>query len=102
MRVRISYSVDLDDVPGECARMLHDSLEHVEEVREEISELIKQLDDDKAQAWLTKDKINRCREKLAKLDTILADNDMILEGYFKAKEPEVEDVSEGWFGKSSG
>ena len=95
MRVRISYSVDLDDVPSVCAGMLHDSLEHVEEIREEISELIKQLDDDKAQAWLAKDKIERCREKLAKLDAILADNDMILEGYFKAKEPEAEDVSEG-------
>ena len=52
MRVRISYSVDLDDVPAECARMLHDSIEHMEEVREEIGELVKQLDDDKAQAWI--------------------------------------------------
>lgn len=95
MRVRISYSVDLEDVPGECARMLHDSLEHVEEVREEISELIKQLDDDKAQAWLVKDKIDRARQKLAKLDAVLSDNDMILEGYFAAKQPEVPDVSEG-------
>ena len=46
-------------------------------------------------AWLVKDKIQRCRAKLAKLDSALADNDMILEGYFKAKEPEAEDVSEG-------
>jgi len=98
MRVRISYTVDLKDVPLECARMLHDSLEHIEEVREEISSLVSQLDDDKAQAWLVKDKIKRCRENLAKLDAILADNDLILEGYFSAKEPEVEDVSEGWFG----
>jgi len=95
MRVRISYSVDLEDVPSECARMLHDSIEHIEEVREELSELIKQLDDDKAQAWLVKDKIIRCREKLAKLDTILADNDLILAGYFSASDKEVEDVSEG-------
>lgn len=95
MRVRISYSVDLEDVPLECARMLHDSIEYIEEVSEEINELIKQLDDDKGQAWLAKDKIERCRKKLAKLDAILADNDMILEGYFSAKEPEVEDVSEG-------
>ena len=29
------------------------------------------------------------------MDAILADNDLILEGYFSAKEPEVEDVSEG-------
>jgi len=95
MRVRISYTVDLEDVPLECARMLHDSIEQIEELREEISELVKQLDDGKTQAWLAKDKIDRCREKLAKLDSILADNDMIIQGYFSAKEPEVEDVSEG-------
>ena len=95
MRVRISYSVDLEDVPSECARMLHDSLEHVVEVEEEISSLVSQLDGDRAQDWLVKDKIKRCREKLAKLDSILADNDLILEGYFKTKDPEVEDVSEG-------
>tara|TARA_Y100000592_G_C5345542_1_gene256338 strand:+ start:466 stop:753 length:288 start_codon:yes stop_codon:yes gene_type:complete len=95
MRVRISYSVDLDDVPSECARMLHDSMELMEEVREDIGELVKQLDDGKTQAWIIKDRIKRCRENLAKLDATLADNDMILEGYFSAKEPEVEDVSEG-------
>ena len=95
MRVRISYSVDLEDVPAECARMLHGSMEQIEEIREDISNLVNQLDDGKAQAWITKDRIKRCREKLAKLDSILADNDSILEGYFKAKNPEVEDVSEG-------
>ena len=95
MRVRISYAVDLEDVPSECARMLHDSMEQIEEIREEIQELVKQLDDNKAQAWLVKDKLNRCRQKLAKLDLILADNDMILAGYFSAKDPEVEDASEG-------
>ena len=97
MRVRISYSVDLEDVPLECARMLHDSLEHIEEIKEEVLSVVKQIDDDKAQAWLIKDKIERCRNKLAKLDSVLSDNDMILEGYFKAKDPEDEDVSEGWF-----
>ena len=95
MRVRISYSVDLEDVPSECARMLHDSSEQIEKIREDISNLVNQLDDDKAQAWIAKGTIKKCREKLAKLDAALADNDMILEGYFSAKEPEVEDVSEG-------
>jgi len=57
MRVRISYTVDLEDVPLECARMLHDSIEQIEELREEISELVKQLDDGKTQAWLAKIKL---------------------------------------------
>ena len=95
MRVRISYAVDLDDVPLECARMLHSSMKQFEEIRDDINNLVNQLDDNKAQAWIVKDRIKKCREKLAKLDSILADNDMILEGYFSAKEPEAEDVSEG-------
>jgi len=95
MRVRISYSVDFKDVPLECARMLHDSLKLVEEVKEEISTLVNQLDDGKAQTWLVKSSIDRCRKKLAKIDSVLVDNDAILEGYHKTKEPEVEDVSEG-------
>ena len=95
MRVRISYSVDLKDVPLECARMLYDAVEQMKEAGEEIDDVVKLLDDDKAHAWIIKDRIKKCREKLAKLDATLADNDMILEGYFSAKEPEVEDVSEG-------
>ena len=44
-----------------------------------------------------KDQIDRCRRKLAKLDALLADNDLILDGYFATKEPrEADDVaSEG-------
>ena len=97
MRVRISYSVDLEEVPLECARMLRDCVQQIEEVQEDILELVKQLDSAKSQGWVFKDRINKCREKLAKFDSILADNDMILEGYFSTKQPkENEDVaSEG-------
>ena len=95
MRVRISYSVDLEDVPIECARMLHDATDQIEEVRQEIEELVKLLDDGKAHVWLVKDRIDRARKDLAKIDSALADNDLIMQGYFAAKEPEGEDVSEG-------
>jgi predicted nuclease with TOPRIM domain len=97
MRVRISYSVDLEDVPSECARMLQENLEHLNEVHREIESLIDKLDDTETVAWQVKDQIDRCRQRLAKLDMVLADNDLILEGYYNAKNPkENEDViSEG-------
>ena len=97
MRVRISYSVDLDDVPKECARMLQESLEHSGEIHREIESLIDKLDNTEGIAWQIKDQIARCRQHLAKLDAVLADNDMILEGYYSARQPkEVDDVvSEG-------
>ncbi len=97
MRVRISYSVDLEDVPKECARMLQESLGHLSETHRDIESLIDKLDNDEAIAWQVKDQIDRCRKYLAKLDMVLADNELILEGYYETKETkEYEDVaSEG-------
>jgi hypothetical protein len=97
MRVRIGYSVDLEDVPSECARMLQESLEHLGEAQREIESTIDKLDDADSVGWQIKDQIDRCRQRLAKLDMILADNDLILEGYYDAKKSKEYDdvVSEG-------
>ena len=99
MRVRISYSVDLEDVPDECARRFQEGLECVGDLHREIESLIDKMDPQNKHAygWQIKDQIDRCRQNLAKLDIMLADNDSILEGYHQAKEPkENEDVvSEG-------
>mgnify|MGYP003151431270 CR=1 FL=1 len=94
MRVRISYSVDLDDVPNECARMLNDSLKMLNKVHEEIESLIHQLDNGSAVDWQVEHKLSRCRTSLAKIDMVLEDNGMILEGFYSSKNPkEEEDVS---------
>ena len=90
MRVRISYSVDLDDVPNECARMLEDSIQHLSDTQEEMERLIDILIDDRGIGWQVNERVDRCRQKLAQLDAVLADNRMILEGYYAAKEPEEE------------
>ena len=90
MRVRISYAVDLDDVPDECARMLEDSIQHLSDTQEQIERLIDILSSNCGVGWQIKERIDKCRQKLAKLDSILADNDMILEGYYAATEPEEE------------
>jgi hypothetical protein len=93
MRVRISYSVDLDDVPNECSRMLAEALEKLGDIHRDIESLIDQLDTDAGVGWQVKDKITRCRQSLAKIDSVMVDNDMILEGYYGAKnKKEDEDV----------
>jgi len=96
MRVRISYSVDLEDVPDECAERLQKSLLQINEVHIEIEELIDQLGARQCQDWIVEHKIAKCRENLAKLDSVLADNQLILEGYYSTKnhDQEVEDVSD--------
>ena len=97
MRVRISYSVDLDDVPKECARMMQENLEHVIEIHREIESLVDKMQSADGVGWQIKAQIERCRQRLTKLDMVLADNQSILDGYYSEKESkEVEDVaSEG-------
>jgi Mg2+ and Co2+ transporter CorA len=97
MRVRISYTVDLEDVPSECAKRFVESLEEVNEVHREIESLIDKMDDTEMVGWQIKDQIDRCRRRLAKLDVLLTDNDMILDGYFATKKSEEADdvASEG-------
>ena len=97
MRVRISYSVDLEDVPNECSRMLVETLNKLGDIHRDIESLIDLLDNETAIGWQTKDKLDRCRKGLAKIDIALEDNDMILQGYFETKgfHKEDEHVSEG-------
>ena len=96
MRVRISYSVDLEEVPKECSRMLQEAADRARETSEEIESLSDQLYAGNFVPWIAKDRIRKCRETLAKIDLILSDNDMIIEGYGQAIQPEgEEDVSEG-------
>lgn len=94
MRVRISYSVELEDVPAECSRMLQEAADLVAQVNEEIDSLVDQLNSGKAVAWRVKDYIDHSRKKLAKVDAVLADNVMILEGFFRSQEPQQEENSD--------
>ena len=97
MRVRISYSVDLEDVPSECARMLNETLQKLGETHAAIESLIDQLDEKNVVDWQVKSKFDNCRQNLARVDSTLADADMILEGYFSTKQPKEDEdvVSEG-------
>ena len=97
MRVRISYTVDLDDVPSECSRMLQDAASEVNKIYEELESLVDCINTDDIVEWRIKDSIDRCRQKLAKIDLMLSDNDMILAGYFSTKNSEGSEdvVSEG-------
>jgi len=96
MRVRISYSVDLEDVPLEVARLLDGSLNKVCLIRDELETLIYDVENDTIDAHRAGKTIQELRQDLAKLDHELSDSDSILQGYFQATtEPEVNDVSEG-------
>ena len=83
MRVKISYSVDLDQVPAHATSMLNkgaqelkyivDKLEIIESCLNSEGNMIKILDD-----------ISSVREKMFKVDTQLGDIVAILSGYERA------------------
>tara|TARA_E500000178_G_C16977035_1_gene733881 strand:- start:1285 stop:1596 length:312 start_codon:yes stop_codon:yes gene_type:complete len=103
MRVRISYAVDLADVPGEVVRMLEDNSRKLQELLNDNENLIRGLEDKTIPAYRVKDTIQNIRMNLGKLDSIYADNDSILEGYYQALQAqpgavmpeEVDDASQG-------
>lgn len=96
MRVRISYSVELEEVPEECRRMLTMSSALLQDIENEIDNLIASIDLGEANPEFSLQRFDSWRKKLAKIDFVLADNQAILQGYFTAKNPSEEDhVSEG-------
>lgn len=81
MKVKISYTVNLDDVPDEVLKML--DLDYLFVLNEEYTELIKDLSDNNIEKVLLH--IDDFRIKLANLDIKLGDAQSILDGYMKAR-----------------
>lgn len=91
MRVRISYSVELEEVPKEVVRLLDESVNKLCLIRDNIESLIYEIESDTVSGHRSKEVFKEIREELAKIDYELADSDSILQGYHKAiKEPEEE------------
>jgi len=75
MRVKIQYSVDLEDVPNQVARLLPEGWE-ISDIKESLAEI--EPDTDPIQAMKTIDYI---RKQLFSLDNRLEDCYSILQGY---------------------
>ena len=96
MRVRISYSVELEEVPQEVSRILDETLNKVSGLRDMIEALMYDIENDTIDSDRCKLTFQELRQQLAIADYELADSDSIMQGYFGAKkEPEEENVSEG-------
>jgi hypothetical protein len=100
MRVRISFSVELEDVPLEVSRLLDQVGHDSEVITDEVNSLISDIESGSIDAHRTKVTIEGLRQKLAKMDLVLSDSDLIMQGYHQAttepEKPEERDsVSEG-------
>ena len=78
MKVKIAYTVELDDVPAECMKI-------IEQKQTELSDALSILMDIRKENIVASlDKIKQCREHLLTVDMCLTDCTSILAGYIQA------------------
>lgn len=86
MRVRISYSVDLDEVPSEATRMCHETLNQLQDTLDGVRSLIQKIDSGDLEKEELVLKVDSSRKTLGAVDARLTDVAMILSGFYDAKE----------------
>jgi Mg2+ and Co2+ transporter CorA len=79
MRVNISYSLELDDIPREVAKFVREIADSQEEVSRLCLQVSSELDDEKITTAV--DNIDKIRKVLMNMDTKLQDSTNILAGY---------------------
>lgn len=85
MRVRITYSVDMDEVPTEVSCMLDRNVQQLAEVLEMIEDSIGSLRTDrKADFKSLANSLDKARQKLSNFDYVLADAYAVLHGFADA------------------
>ena len=98
MRVRISYSVELEHVPAECERMLYNAAAELQELCTDVSDICSLVHKKDVNPSVTSEVFESARKKLAQIDAVLADNHLIMQGYYGALESSKEgpeNVEEG-------
>ena len=95
MRVRISYSVDLEDVPSESTRMLNETLGQLQDALDNVRGLIQLVESDQPDKKELNLKMDNSRKILGAVDARLADVTMILAGFYDAKEQIAKEQSKG-------
>ena len=95
MRVRISYSVDLEDVPSESTRMLNETLGQLQDALDDIRGLMQKIESEHTNKEELTSKMDDSRKILGAVDARLADVTMILSGFYDAKEQIAKEQSEG-------
>lgn len=88
MRVRLSYSVELDEVPETISELIDDELGRLSYCDHITSEVVEQLKKEDPEVASCIKKIDRVRRALGALDLRLSDCESLLEGYIEATKPQ--------------
>ena len=81
MRVKIAYSIELEEVESEVKEIMNRALNHAEEASKDAFEATSLLDTDKSDILSIAKQLDSARRSLAKADIIISDCQEILMGY---------------------
>jgi hypothetical protein len=85
MKVKISYNIELDDVPSHVSELLDNISERLKNVAQGTSNTAIKVRSNTFSASTLLGTLGNLREELEKIDTLLADFGAILMGYEQAK-----------------
>ena len=83
MRVRISYGLDIEDVPSRVSELLCETTDRLEEALELLRRCRDGVEDCEGDFTHITTSLDRARQKLAKTDLVIQDSEYILEGLNK-------------------
>ena len=84
MNVKISYTIDLEDVPGKSADLLTESSKELIVSRRKLEEIVSGIHNDKRMSIILEE-IEALRKLLLKIDNTLSDSQNLLSGYMQTK-----------------
>lgn len=87
MRVRLTYSVELEDVPYSVADLIVDEAGKVDSVQNKLEVIVEALRKPNPHLGLVSKEIDLVRQALSALDTRLNECEGILAGYERAIDP---------------
>ena len=87
MRVRLTYSVELEDVPDSVAELIEGELFRIDTVKENIGQAYNALSQDQPHLDLVAKSLDKARQTLGAIDMRLSECESILAGYERAMNP---------------
>ena len=87
MRVRLSYSVELEDVPDSVAELIEGELFRINQAKECIDRALKGLSQEEPHLDLVAKSLDKARQTIGAIDVRLNECESILAGYERAINP---------------
>jgi len=89
MRVRISYGIEVEEIPEQAQDLGHGALDELREAMETLSKALDSIEECQENFSLVLEMLEKVRLKLTKSDLIITDLQAILEGldnYYKGEQ----------------